>query len=87
MFWRDVEGAHLPNGVSFESSYEEVKSAFAEPIEATDSRLRFRTEQGYTAEFMFIADESASDKRKLVDIKISCPTSGNPGTSPYFFGL
>jgi hypothetical protein len=71
-----VEKAHLANGIGFESSYDEVKSALGEPVEATDSELSFVTKNGYTIGFHFVSDESASDKRRLISIKISCPNSG-----------
>jgi len=74
-----IEKAHLANGIGFESSYDEVKSAFGEPVEATDSQLSFATGSGYTIEFQFVRDRLASNKPRLILIEISCPHSGRPG--------
>ncbi len=41
-----VKNAHLANGIGFESCYDEVRSAFGEPVEATDLELTFVTEDG-----------------------------------------
>ncbi|NLZ05020.1 MAG: hypothetical protein GXY19_07590 [Phycisphaerae bacterium] len=71
-----IRKAHLANGIGFESSYDEVKSALGEPVKATDSRLRFVTKSGYTVNFDFVSDEWSSGKRRLQCIKISCPDSG-----------
>lgn len=71
-----IEKAYLANGLSFESSYDEVKSAFGEPIEATNSSLRFATENGYLVRFHFIPDPEVLGKRELIAIGISDPNSG-----------
>jgi hypothetical protein len=70
-----VENAHLTNGIGFESSYDEVRSAFGEPVEATDLELTFVTKDGYTITFCFW-DEPVWGKRELIAITISCPDSG-----------
>lgn len=71
-----IEKAYLPNGLSFESSYEEVQSVFGEPIEATDLNLEFMTENGYLVRFHFAPDRGALGKRKLINIEICHPDSG-----------
>ncbi|HNY78978.1 MAG: hypothetical protein RBS72_15470 [Sedimentisphaerales bacterium] len=71
-----IEKAYLPNGLSFESSYEEVESAFGEPIEAADLSLEFATENGYLVRFHFVPDLHALGKRKLINIEICHPDSG-----------
>jgi len=71
-----IEKAHLPNGLSFESSYEEVESAFGEPIEAADLNLEFATVNGYLVRFHFAPDLGALGKRKLINIEICHPDSG-----------
>ncbi len=71
-----IEKAYLPNGLSFESSYEEVESAFGEPIEATDLNLEFATENSYLVRFHFAPDLGALGKRKLINIEICHPDSG-----------
>lgn len=70
-----LKKAHLANGIDFQSSYGEVKSAFGEPIEATDSRLKFATENDYTIKFYFVSDELTAEKGKLLSIEISHPDS------------
>lgn len=70
-----VETAHLANGLTFDSSYDEVKSAFGEPVEATDLVLSFVTENGYTTEFCFYVSP-VRNKRELIAINISSPDSG-----------
>lgn len=71
-----LEKAHLVNGLSFKSSYDEVKSAFGEPIEAKDLHLEFRTENDYLIHFQFVADLSVLGTRRLIDIEICHPDSG-----------
>jgi hypothetical protein len=71
-----LKKAHLENGVSFESSFKDVKSAFGEPIEATDYNLKFSTKNGYVIKFHFVADNSSIGKRKLINIIIYHPDSG-----------
>lgn len=71
-----IEKAHLVNGLSFESSYEEVKSAFGDPIEATDLNLRFATEDGYLVRFHFIPDREVLGQRRLIVAEIFHPDSG-----------
>ena len=71
-----LKKAHLENGISFKSSYDDVKSAFGEPIEATDYSLKFVTKNGYVVRFHFVADTSSIGKRKLINIRISHPDSG-----------
>jgi hypothetical protein len=81
-----VRKAHLANGIGFESSYYEVKSALGEPVKATDSRLRFVTKSGYTVNFDFVSDEWSSGKRRLQCIRISCPDSGEFVRSRFHMG-
>jgi hypothetical protein len=81
-----VRKAHLANGIGFESSYDEVKSALGEPVKATDSRLRFVTKSGYTVNFDFVSDEWSSGKRRLQCIRISCPDSGEFVRSRFHMG-
>lgn len=71
-----LEKAHLANGIGFGSSRDEVESAFSGLIKLTDSRYRFVTEDGYTIDFRFSSDESASDQGTLDAIEISSPDSG-----------
>ena len=68
--------AHLDNGLSFESSYDEVKAAFGEPIEADDLGLDFATANGYLVRFQFVPDLSAPGNRKLINVEICHPDSG-----------
>jgi len=68
--------AHLGNGISFKSSYNDVMSAFGKPIEATDYNLKFVKENGYVIKFHFVADTSSIGKRKLISITIYHPDSG-----------
>ena len=70
-----LEKAHLDNGISFESSYDEVMSAFGDPIEASDYTPEFETENGYIARFHFIPDASPAGK-KLIAIGIYHPDAG-----------
>jgi len=71
-----LKKAHIENGVSFESSFNDVMSAFGKPIEATDYNLKFATENGYVIKFHFVADTSSIGKRKLITINICHPDSG-----------
>jgi len=71
-----LKKAHLQNGISFKSSYNDVKSAFGEPIEATDYNLKFLTKNGYIVKFHFVADRSSMGKRKLISITVYHPDSG-----------
>ncbi len=71
-----IKKAHLTNGLSFESSYDEVKSAFGKPIEEKGFNLEFATENGYLAGFHFIQNPTTLGKRKLIAIKICHPDSG-----------
>ncbi len=66
--------AYLPNGISFESSYDEVKSTMGEPIRATDRDLDFRTSNGYEISFFFTEkNDIPSEAGKIVAITISHP--------------
>ena len=71
-----LKDAHLKNGISFGSSYDEVKSAYGEPLEATNFDLKYSTENGYFVKFHFVADNSSLGKRKLINISIYHPDSG-----------
>jgi hypothetical protein len=71
-----LKEAHLGDGISFKSSYNDVKSAFGEPIEMTDYNLKFVKESGYVIKFHFVADTSSIGKRKLISITIYHPDSG-----------
>ena len=71
-----LEKAYLKNGISFTSSYDEVKSAFGEQMEATYSNLKFATENGYVIRFHFVPDASSKGKRKLICIAVHHPDSG-----------
>ncbi len=71
-----IKKAHLGNGISFKSSYAEVKSAFGEPLEATDYNLKFASKNGYITKFHFVADTSSLGKRKLISVAIYHPDSG-----------
>ncbi len=71
-----LKKAYLENGISFTSSYDQVKSAFGEPIEATYSNLKYVTENGYIIKFHFVPDALSKGKRKLISITIYHPDSG-----------
>jgi hypothetical protein len=71
-----LKTAHLANGIGFDSSYDEVKSAFGEPLEATYSHLEFATKNGYVIDFHFLPDRLSEGKRKIVSITIFHPDSG-----------
>ena len=71
-----LKDAHLANGIGFKSSYDEVKAAFSEPLEASDFNLVFLTENDYRLRFHFVADTLVLGKRKLICIEISRPGSG-----------
>ena len=71
-----LKTAHLANGIGFASSYDEVKSAFGEPLEATYSKLEFATKNGYVIKFHFLPDRLSEGKRKIVTITIFHPDSG-----------
>ena len=71
-----LKEAHIGNGISFKSSYNDVKSAFGEPIEMTDYSLKFSTKNGYIIKFHFVADRSSMGKRKLISITVYHPDSG-----------
>jgi len=70
-----LENAYLENGVTFESSYDDVMAAFGEPLEASDYTPEFETEKGYVFSFHFIPDKSSEGKR-LIAIGIYHPDSG-----------
>lgn len=67
---------HFENGIGFESSFEDVMSAFGKSIKATDYNLTFANENGYIIKFHFVADTSFFGKRKLIAIEINHPDSG-----------
>lgn len=71
-----LEKAYMENGISFTSSYDEVKSAIGEPMEATYSDLKFITENGYIIKFHFVPDALSEGKRELISIAIYHPDSG-----------
>ena len=71
-----LKEAHCGNGISFKSSYDDVKSAFGKPIEATDYNLKFLKENGYLIKFHFVANTSFMGKRKLISIAIYHPDAG-----------
>jgi hypothetical protein len=71
-----LEKAHFENGINFESSFDDVMSAFGKPIEATDYILKFVKENGYVIRFQFGGDTSSLGKRKLIGITIYHPDSG-----------
>lgn len=71
-----LKKAYLKNGISFTSSYDEVKSAFGEQMEATYSNLEFAAESGYVIKFHFVPDASSKGKRKLICITVHHPDSG-----------
>lgn len=71
-----LKKAYLKNGISFTSSYDEVKSAFGEQMEATYSHLEFATENGYTIRLHFVPDASSKGERKLICIAVYHPDSG-----------
>jgi len=71
-----LEKAHFENGINFESSFDDVMSAFGKPIQATDYSLKFATQNGYIIKFQFVADTSALGKRKLIGITVYHPNSG-----------
>ena len=71
-----LEKAHFENGIGFKSSFDDVMSAFGKPIEATDYNLKFLAKDGYVIKFHFVADTSSMGKRKLINIIIYHPDSG-----------
>ncbi len=71
-----LKKAYLKSGINFTSSYDEVKSAFGEQMEATYSNRAFATENGYIIRFHFVPDASSKGKRKLICIAIYHPDSG-----------
>lgn len=71
-----LKDAHLKNGINFSSSYDKVKSAYGEPLKATNFDLKYSTENGHLIKFHFVADNSSLGKRKLINISIYHPDSG-----------
>jgi hypothetical protein len=71
-----LKDAYLKNGIGFGSSYDEVKSVYGEPLEATNFNLEYSTANGYLVTFHFVADNSSLGKRKLINISIYHPDSG-----------
>ncbi len=71
-----LKEAHFDNGISFDSSFDEVKAAFGEPVKETDYILQFVTKNDYLIRFQFLADKIDRTKRKLIAVTICHPDSG-----------
>lgn len=63
------------NGINFNSSFDDVVSAFGDPREASDYTPEFETKNGYITTFHFVPDESPTGK-KLIAIGIYHPDAG-----------
>ena len=68
-----LKDARLEMGVTFQSSYDEVKRTVGEPTKETYTNLTFERDNGYVLRFQFMADSLQAGKRKLIAIEVRHP--------------
>jgi len=68
-----LKDARLESGVTFQSSYDEVKKTVGEPTEETYSTLTFERDNEYVLRFQFMGDSLQGGKRKLIAIEVRHP--------------
>jgi len=68
-----LKDARLESGVTFQSSYDEVKRTVGEPTEETYSTLTFERDNEYVLRFQFMGDSLQGGKRKLIAIEVRHP--------------
>ena len=71
-----VPDAKFDNGISFESSIEDVLDAFGEPSKASDYFYTFRNDNGFVIKFHFTPDSKNKDIEKLIAVSIYHPDAG-----------
>lgn len=68
-----LKNARLEEGVTFQSSTEEVRKALGEPTEETYAALTFERDGGYVLRCQFMPDSLQAGKRKLILVEIRHP--------------
>jgi len=68
-----LANAHLKEGVTFQSSHEQVKEALGKPTRETHTVLTFERDGGYVLRCQFMSDPTQAGKSELIAFAIRHP--------------